>query len=66
MAVARMKAREDQEAAGQLIRRTAVERAMTDATAIILNAGVNRCQWSSSCALSSSVDSSTAWSRVRR
>ncbi|MFE8034374.1 helix-turn-helix domain-containing protein [Thiohalocapsa marina] len=37
-AVARMKAREDQEAAGQLIRRSAVERAMTDATAVILNA----------------------------
>lgn len=37
-AVARMKAREDQEAAGQLIRRSAVERAMTDASAVILNA----------------------------
>lgn len=37
-AVARMKAREDQEAAGQLIRRSAVERAMTDAAAVILNA----------------------------
>jgi hypothetical protein len=37
-AVARMKEREDQEAAGQVIRRSAVERAMTDATAVILNA----------------------------
>jgi hypothetical protein len=37
-AVARMKAREDQEAAGQLLRRTAVERAMIDACAVIINA----------------------------
>lgn len=36
-AVARMKAREDQEAAGLVIRRSAVERAMTDAAAVIIN-----------------------------
>ena len=37
-AIARMKEREDQEAAGQVLRRAAVERAATDAVAVILNA----------------------------
>jgi hypothetical protein len=36
-AVARMKAREDQEAAGQLLRRASVLRTLTDATSVIIN-----------------------------